>query len=273
MARLKKEDLFYQWEDLYRQARDLATTAQRRVQIPSIPNKSYQRTTMQELKDMIACLRQLINEWTAEDAQLSEAETALIMDTAGVDAVHAHLEEWEAAWANYISKLKRIEDLEAQGRYGYQLRQPRKAVELAVERLYQIDPDMCRRLGIVPISACGQPETAQPEANEYQSMTMEELLLVVLFCEDEERKKAAQAEVNRRNGLEAENGPVSDSNDEVRVTLFTYGSNAFTVPVNRLQRYLDEHWDGISVDDFLDFYTWDDSQQVLQALQDAVKLV
>lgn len=41
---------------------------------------------------------------------------------------------WEAAWSELISKLKRLDELKALGRYGYQLRQPKKAVLLAEEK-------------------------------------------------------------------------------------------------------------------------------------------
>jgi hypothetical protein len=40
---------------------------------------------------------------------------------------------WEAAWTNYVDKLARLDDLKAQGRYGYQLRMPRLAVQRAYE--------------------------------------------------------------------------------------------------------------------------------------------
>jgi hypothetical protein len=42
---------------------------------------------------------------------------------------------WEAAWANYIAKLERLDELKAQGRYGYQLRMPKLAVRRAAEAL------------------------------------------------------------------------------------------------------------------------------------------
>lgn len=42
---------------------------------------------------------------------------------------------WEAAWATYISKLERLEELKAAGRYGYQLRMPKQAVQNAYAAL------------------------------------------------------------------------------------------------------------------------------------------
>jgi hypothetical protein len=47
-----------------------------------------------------------------------------------------------------MQKLNRLDDLKAAGRYGYQLNQPRKAVYLAKEKLKQLDPEFCQRLGI-----------------------------------------------------------------------------------------------------------------------------
>lgn len=43
--------------------------------------------------------------------------------------------KWEAAWANYIAKLERLDELKAAGRYGYQLRMPKLAVRRALEAL------------------------------------------------------------------------------------------------------------------------------------------
>jgi hypothetical protein len=45
--------------------------------------------------------------------------------------------KFEAAWANYIAKLERLDELKAQGRYGYQLRMPKLAVRRAAEALGQ----------------------------------------------------------------------------------------------------------------------------------------
>jgi hypothetical protein len=45
--------------------------------------------------------------------------------------------EWEAAWANYIAKLERLDELKAAGRYGYQLRMPKLAVRRAHEALQE----------------------------------------------------------------------------------------------------------------------------------------
>lgn len=48
--------------------------------------------------------------------------------------------EWETLWGIYVDKLKRFEDLKKQGRYGYQLRQPKKAVGIAAENLRKAFP-------------------------------------------------------------------------------------------------------------------------------------
>ena len=55
------------------------------------------------------------------------------------------VEQWEAAWNNYIFRLKRLEELKEIGRYGYQLRMPEKALIHAIKRLREIDPDFCER--------------------------------------------------------------------------------------------------------------------------------
>lgn len=47
----------------------------------------------------------------------------------------ARVAAWEATWSNYIAKLERLDELKAQGRYGYQLRMPKLAVKLAYEAL------------------------------------------------------------------------------------------------------------------------------------------
>ena len=58
------------------------------------------------------------------------------------------VEEWECAWNTYIFSLKRLEELKAMGRYGYQLRMPYNALESAKEKLQLIDPEFCKRQGI-----------------------------------------------------------------------------------------------------------------------------
>lgn len=65
-----------------------------------------------------------------------------------LDDTKKRTEEWEQAWSTYIEKLKRLEELERQGRYGYQLRMPKKSLQIAIGRLRQLDPDFCKRLGI-----------------------------------------------------------------------------------------------------------------------------
>ncbi len=58
------------------------------------------------------------------------------------------IEAWEAARSEYMHRLRRLEDLQAQGRYGYQLRLPRAALGRAIERLRALGPEFCRRLHI-----------------------------------------------------------------------------------------------------------------------------
>lgn len=58
------------------------------------------------------------------------------------------IQEWEEAWANYMSKLRRLDELKAAGRYGFQLRMPGVAIMKAKQRLIQLDPDFCKRIGI-----------------------------------------------------------------------------------------------------------------------------
>jgi len=43
--------------------------------------------------------------------------------------------QFESLWGTYISKLQRLDELKATGRYGYQLRQPRNAVIIARKNL------------------------------------------------------------------------------------------------------------------------------------------
>lgn len=59
------------------------------------------------------------------------------------------LQVWEKAWSTYIEKLRRLDELKAAGRYGYQLRMPGVAIRKAKEKLIQLDPDFCKRIGIM----------------------------------------------------------------------------------------------------------------------------
>ena len=43
--------------------------------------------------------------------------------------------QWEALWATYCAKGERIEELREMGRYGYQLRMPKKSLRLAADAL------------------------------------------------------------------------------------------------------------------------------------------
>jgi hypothetical protein len=64
----------------------------------------------------------------------------------GTELQRRAIEEWETAWSTYMSKLKRLDELKAAGRYGYQLRMPNYAIQLAVKRLKELDPDFCARI-------------------------------------------------------------------------------------------------------------------------------
>lgn len=59
------------------------------------------------------------------------------------------LQEWEEAWSTYMEKLRRLDELKAAGCYGYQLRMPGAAIRKAKEKLIQLDPDFCNRIGII----------------------------------------------------------------------------------------------------------------------------
>lgn len=48
---------------------------------------------------------------------------------------------WEKLWSTYIAKLNRVDDLIKAGRYGYQLRMPYKAVEIAKKKLLAEFPE------------------------------------------------------------------------------------------------------------------------------------
>ena len=45
------------------------------------------------------------------------------------------MEGWEVHWARWMAKLARIDELKALGRYGYQLRMPRRSAEIAYAEL------------------------------------------------------------------------------------------------------------------------------------------
>ncbi|MBW5449340.1 hypothetical protein GE107_25265 [Cohnella sp. CFH 77786] len=79
--------------------------------------------------------------------EMTQINEELLHDPAIAENAAA-IKEWETAWATYMQKLNRLDELKAAGRYGYQLNQPRKAVYLAKEKLKQLDPDFCQRLGI-----------------------------------------------------------------------------------------------------------------------------
>ncbi|HEY9776319.1 MAG TPA: hypothetical protein V6C81_21340 [Planktothrix sp.] len=55
---------------------------------------------------------------------------------------------FEQLWGNYIDKLARIQELKEQGRYGYQIRMPRKALKIASDRLKAEFPEESK--GLVP---------------------------------------------------------------------------------------------------------------------------
>jgi len=44
-------------------------------------------------------------------------------------------EQFEILYTAYIAKLRRLDELQAQGRYGFQLRMPKKALAIAMKNL------------------------------------------------------------------------------------------------------------------------------------------
>lgn len=54
--------------------------------------------------------------------------------------------QWELAWGNYIERLARLEQLQELGRYGYQLRQPKRALARAIDDMRRLFPDESRGL-------------------------------------------------------------------------------------------------------------------------------
>ena len=54
------------------------------------------------------------------------------------------LKSFDWYWANYVAKLARLDELKALGRYGYQLRMPKKAIAIAATSLR----DYCNASGI-----------------------------------------------------------------------------------------------------------------------------
>lgn len=55
-----------------------------------------------------------------------------------------NVERWEMLWGNYIDKLNRLEELKAMGRYGYQLRMPKKSLAAAIQALETEFPEEAR---------------------------------------------------------------------------------------------------------------------------------
>ena len=56
----------------------------------------------------------------------------------------------ESLVATLIEKRARLAELKANGRYGYQLRQPRLACNLAAEALAREFPEECRKHRVCP---------------------------------------------------------------------------------------------------------------------------
>jgi hypothetical protein len=44
-------------------------------------------------------------------------------------------ERFELLYSAYIAKLRRLDELQAMGRYGYQLRMPKKSLRIAMDNL------------------------------------------------------------------------------------------------------------------------------------------
>lgn len=47
----------------------------------------------------------------------------------------AKRKQWETLWGIYIEKHQRLDELKGLGRYGYQLRMPKRAIAIAAENL------------------------------------------------------------------------------------------------------------------------------------------
>ncbi len=52
-----------------------------------------------------------------------------------METTQQKIETFEKLWGTYIEKLARLDDLRTQGRYGYQLRMPKKSLGMAGEAL------------------------------------------------------------------------------------------------------------------------------------------
>lgn len=58
-----------------------------------------------------------------------------------VEAGRQTRQAWERLWNTYMDKVDRLAELKAQGRHGYQLRMPKKAIRIAHERLNQFEAE------------------------------------------------------------------------------------------------------------------------------------
>ncbi|MDF2649404.1 MAG: hypothetical protein K0Q73_5209 [Paenibacillus sp.] len=74
---------------------------------------------------------------------------ALLDSDPGAELQQKQMEQWESAWETYMTKLNRVQELKDLGRYGFQLRQPYKAIGIAAAKLKELDPEFCQRIGIL----------------------------------------------------------------------------------------------------------------------------
>lgn len=56
---------------------------------------------------------------------------------------------FESLYETYVSKVARLRELKANGRYGYQLRMPKVALRMAAEALKAEFPEEAKRLGVL----------------------------------------------------------------------------------------------------------------------------
>jgi hypothetical protein len=79
-------------------------------------------------------------------------------ETEALDTVRNTRKSFEKLFDTYVSKLARLEDLRANGRYGYQLRMPKKAVQIAHDKL----AEFCQANGIDTTGIFSSAETVCP---------------------------------------------------------------------------------------------------------------
>lgn len=97
---------------------------------------------------------------------------------------------WEKLWGEYIEKLRRIDELKAKGRYGYQLRMPYKSLKQAEEAVLKEFPEARKYIDPPP----RKPEMGnEQEANfsegrepsyDGQTLSYSDLMLTVSYARE-----------------------------------------------------------------------------------------